>query len=139
MVPDNSAPFPSLADIERQHGIPADTYCGLTAEEMSRAVVAYHSGPRKPGEPVGYMPVGDVATRLSWLREEFGPDVDVERLRIQEQCFGARVSRALQVDWMLPDGEFDQAVSEGLRLRFPELSEDARRVIAANYSYSHAK
>lgn len=139
MVPDASAPFPSPADIERQHGIPADRYCGLTPEEMSRAVVAFYAGPRKPGEPIGYMPVGGVATRLGWLREEFGPDADVERIRLQEQCFGSRVSQALQVDWMLSDGEFDRAVSEGLRRHFPELSEDARKVIAANYSYSHAK
>jgi hypothetical protein len=30
-------------------------------------------------------------------------------------------------------------VADGLARHFPELTEDARRVIAGNYSYSHAK
>jgi hypothetical protein len=30
-------------------------------------------------------------------------------------------------------------VGEGLREHFPELTEEARQVIAGNYSYSHAK
>ena len=129
----------SLSDLERQHGIPADTYCGLSPEEMSRAIVAYHSGPREPGRPVGYWPVGSEETRLGWLRAEFGPAADVARIRLQEQFFGSRVSRALKLDWMLPNDEFDRQVMEGLRRHYPELTEDARRVIAGNYSYSHAK
>jgi hypothetical protein len=129
----------SSADLEQQHGIPPDKYCGLTSEDMSRAIVAYHAGPRKPGEPVGYMPVGSVETRLAWLREEFGPDADIERLRTQEQFFGGRVERVLHIDWMLPNDEFDRRVWEGLAKHFPELAEEARRVIAGNYSYSHAK
>lgn len=40
---------------------------------------------------------------------------------------------------MLPNDEFDRQVMEGIRRHFPELTEDARRVIAGNYSYSHAK
>lgn len=57
----------------------------------------------------------------------------------EEQFFGSRVSRALNLDWMLPNDEFDRAVMDGLRRNFPELTEDARSVIAGNYSYSHAK
>ena len=139
MRDETPAPTPSASDLERQHGIPADTYCGLSPEDMSRAIVAYHSGPRKPGKPIGYWPVGSEETRLGWLREEFGIAADVERIRLLEQFFGGRVSRALKLDWMLPDDEFDRAVIEGLRQHFPELTEDARRVIAGNYSYSHAK
>lgn len=45
MSDDSPVPVPSVADLERQHGIPADTYCGLSPEEMSRAIVAYHSAP----------------------------------------------------------------------------------------------
>jgi len=138
----NEDPSPSalsLSDLERQHGIPVDTYCGLSPEEMSRAIVAYHSGPREPGKPIGYWPVGSEEARLGWLRDEFGAAADVERIRLQEQFFGSRVSRALKLDWMLPNDEFDRAVTEGLRQHFPELTEDARRVIAGNYSYSHAK
>jgi hypothetical protein len=56
-----------------------------------------------------------------------------------EQFFGSRVSRTLKLDWMLPNDEFDRAVMDGLRQHFPELTDDARRVIAGNYSYSHAK
>jgi len=130
---------PSFADLERQHGIPADTYCGLSPDEMSRAIVAYHSGPREPGRPVGYWPVGSKETRLGWLQAEFGSAADVERIRLLEQFFGGRVSRALKLDWMLPNDEFDRQVMEGLERHFPELTEDARRVIAGNYSYSHAK
>jgi len=130
---------PGLADLEREHGIPPDTYCGLGPEAMSRAIVAWHSGPRRPGEPIGYWPVGSHETRMGWLREAFGPDADLERIRLQEQFFGARVSRALDLDWMLPDEAFDRAVAEGLARHFPELSDDARRVIAGNYTYSHAK
>jgi hypothetical protein len=104
---------------------------------LSRAIVAYHCGPRRAGESVGYNPIGSPETRLAWLREEFGPDADVERLRWQEQAFSAGVSRRLDLDWMLPDVEFDRAVVDGLSRHFPELSDDARRVIAGNFSYSH--
>lgn len=130
---------PTIADLERQHDIPAEKYCGLTPEDMSRAIVVYHSGPRRPDQPAGYWPVGSPETRLGWLREEFGPEADVERIRLVEQFFSSRVSRALSLDWMLPNQEFDRAVLEGLRQNFPELTEDARWVIAGNYSYSHAK
>jgi hypothetical protein len=125
--------------LERQYGIPPGKYCGLSPEDMSRAIVAYHSGTRRPDQPVGYNPVGSLETRLSWLRNEFGPDADIERIRLQEQFFSGRVSRALNTNWMLPDQDFDRAVGEGLREHFPELTEEARQVIAGNYSYSHAK
>ena len=59
--------FRSFADLERQHGIPPEKYCGLSPKDMSRVVVAYHSGPRRPGEPVGYTPVGSIETRVGWL------------------------------------------------------------------------
>lgn len=137
---DDSAASPqSPEDLERQHAILSDKFCGLTPEDMSRAIVAYHSGPAKPGRPIGYMPVGSLETRFEWLRDEFGPDVDIERIRLQEQFFGGRVDQALQLDWMLPNDEFDRRVWEGLALHFPELTEEARTVIAGNYSYSHAK
>lgn len=129
----------SLADLERRHNIPPDKYCGLTPSDMSRLIVAYHSGPRRDGEPIGYMPVGSIETRMGWLRNEFGPDADIERMRLQEQFFGGRIDQALQLDWMLPDDEFDRHVREGLARHFPELTDEARRVIAGNYSYSHAK
>jgi hypothetical protein len=139
MSEDPPISLPSLADLERQHGIPADPYCGLTPAHMSRAIVAYHAGPRRHGEPIGYCPVGSEQTRLGWLRDEFGPEADVDRIRLLEQFFSARVSQALQLDWLLPNDAFDHAVAEGLRRHFPELSAEARRVIAGNYSYSHMK
>ena len=117
---------PDFESLERQYGIPPDKYCGLTPEDMSRAIVAYHSGPRGPDQPVGYNHVGSLETRLSWLR-------------LQEQFFSGRVSKALNTNWMLPNQEFERAVEEGLREHFPELTEEARQVIAGNYSYSHAK
>lgn len=123
-------------DLERRHGIPPDTYCGLTPGEMSRLVVACHSG---PDLPVGYRPVASLETRDEWIRGVFGRDADVERLRTLEQFFGSRVSRRLTLDWMLSNDDFDRAVADGLREHFPDLSEDARRVIAGNYSYSHAR
>lgn len=131
--------LPWLDDLEREHGIPADLYCGLSPADMSRAIVAYHAGPRRPGEPIGYCPVGSAETRLGWLRDEFGPAADVARIRLLEQVFGARVSRALELDWLLPNDAFDRAVAEGLQRHFPELTADARGVIAGNYSYSHMK
>ncbi|MEI6240360.1 MAG: hypothetical protein WCR51_08215 [Planctomycetia bacterium] len=127
------------ADLERQHGIPPEKYCGLSPGDMSRAIVACHSAPRQPGQPVGFWPVTSVETQLGRLREEFGPDVDVERLRLLEQFFSSRVSAVLQLDWMLDNAAFDRAVHDGLLRHFPELTDDARRVIAGNYSYSHAK
>ena len=130
---------PTFEDIEREHSIPAATYCGLSPGEMSRAIIACHSRPGRPGETVSYWPVVSEEIRLGMLREEFGPDADVARIRIQEQFFSSRVSRALKPDWMLPAAEFDRHVVEGLRLHFPELSDDARRVIAGSYSYSHSK
>lgn len=104
---------------------------------MSRAIVAYHCGPRRAGEAVGYNPVGSPETRLGWLRDEFGPDVEVEGIRSQAQAFSSRVGAQLDLDWMLPDADFDLAVADGLRRHFPELSDEARRVIAGNFSYSH--
>lgn len=134
-----TSPAPSFADLERQHGIPPDKFCGLSPADMSRAIVAYHAGPRRHGEPIGYTPVGSPETRLGWLRDEFGSDVDVERILLQEQFFGSRVSRALALDWLLPNDAFDRAVVDGLRRHFPELTDEARLVIAGNYSYSHMK
>jgi hypothetical protein len=128
-----------FASLERQYGIPPDKYCGLTPEDMSRAIVAYHSGPRRPDEPVGYSPIGSQETRLGWLRDEFGPDADIKRIRVQEQFFSSRVSRSLKLDWMLDNQEFDRTVAKDLREHFPELTEEARNVIVGNYSYSHAK
>ena len=127
------------AEFERQHDVPADRYCGLTPADMSRAIVAYHGGPRRPDAPIGYWPVGEPATRLGWLREEFGPEADVARIRLLEQAFSARLDRLLALDWMLPAAEFGRAVSEGLERHVPELTADARRVIAGNYGYSHAR
>ncbi len=126
-------------ELERQHGIPPDRFCGLTAEVMSRAIVAYDCGPRKPGAPVGYNPIGGLEMRTGWLREAFGPDADVEMLRLRVQFFMGRVRDHVAVDWMLDNQEFDQAVWDGLALHYPDLSADARAVIAGNYSYSHAK
>ena len=128
-----------FASLEQQHRIPPDTYCGLTPADMSRAIVAYHSGPRRPDEPVGYQPIGSLETRLGWLRDEFGPDADISLIRLLEQFFSSRISRSLKLDWMLDNREFDRAVADGLREHFPELTEEARNVIAGNFSYSHAK
>jgi hypothetical protein len=129
----------TFADLEREYGIPPDKYCGLSPADMSRAIVAWNSGPPRPGCRPGYWPAAAPETRLQWLREEFGPEADVGRIRVLEQFFGGRVSRALAVDWMLPNDEFDRAVAAGLARHFPELSAEARGVIAGNYGYSHAK
>lgn len=126
-------------ELERQHGIPPDRFCGLTAETMSRAIVAYDCGPREPGDPIGYHPIGSLETRTGWLRDAFGPEADVESLRLKIQFFMGRVSEALALDWMLDNDAFDRAVADGLARHYPDLSDDARCVIAGNYSYSHAK
>jgi len=126
-------------DLERQYGIPPDRFCGLTADEMSRAIVAHDCGPRRPGEPIGYNPIGSPETRAGWLRDAFGPVADVEALRLRMQFFLARVREALKVDWMLDNDEFDRAVWNGLSTHYPDLTSDARAVIAGNYSYSHMK
>ena len=127
------------SELERHYGIPSDRFCGLTADEMSRAIVASDCGPRAPGEPIGYNPIGSEETRRQWLREAFGPDADVEAIRLRIQFFMGRVREALQIDWMLDNQAFDRAVCDGLARHYPELSSDARSVIAGNYSYSHAK
>jgi len=59
-------------------------------------------------------------------------------LIVDERVRGSR-DMALKLDWMLPNDEFDRQVLEGLARHFPELTEDARRVIVGNYSYSHAQ
>jgi len=106
---------------------------------MSRAIVAYDCGPREPGAPVGYNPIGGLEMRTDWLHEAFGPEVDVESLRLKIQFFLGRVSEALTLDWMLDNDAFDRTVADGLARHYPDLSDDARAVIAGNYSYSHAK
>lgn len=126
-------------EFEAQSGIPPDRFCGLTAGDMSRAIVAHDGGPRRPGEAVGYNPVGSPETRLGWLREEFGVDADVETIRLRVQFFGGRVDEALALDWMQDNDAFDRAVVDGLARHFPELTADARNVLAGNYSYSHMK
>lgn len=126
-------------DLERQYGIPPDRFCGLTADEMSRAIVAHDCGPRRPGEPIGYNPIGSPETRAGWLRDAFGSAADVETLRLRMQFFMGRVREALKVGWMLDNDEFDRAVWNGLSTHYPDLTSDARAVIAGNYSYSHMK
>jgi len=128
-----------IAELERRHGVGPDRYCGLTPAEMSRAVVACHSGPRRPGEPVGYWPAGSAETVEERLREEYGPTADVERLLVMVRFFDHRVAGTLGVDWQLSNEEFDHAVAAGLARHYPELTDDARRAIAGNFSYSHAK
>lgn len=132
-------PPSDVADLERRFGIPPEKFCGLSPEAMSLAIVAIHGGRRRPGEPAGYWPTVSVDAHLDALREAFGPEADVERIRLLEQFFGGRVSRAIAVDWMLPGEAFGRAVAEGLDREFPELTADARRVIAGQYAYSHAK
>jgi hypothetical protein len=126
-------------ELERRYGIPPDRFCGLDAETMSRAIVAHDCGPLGPGEAVGYNPVGSPETRLGWLRQAFGSEADVEQLRLRLQFFRGRISDALSLDWMLPNDEFDRQVVEGLARLYPDLTAEARTVIAGNYSYSHAK
>lgn len=128
-----------IAELERRHGIGPDRYCGLTPAEMSRAVVACHSGPRGPGEPVGYWPAGSTEIQTTRLREEYGPTADLERLLVMVQFFDHRVAQTLGIDWQLSNEEFDHAVAAALVRHYPELTDDARRVIAGNFSYSHAK
>lgn len=131
--------FPTRQEFERARGIPPDRFCGLTAAEMSRAIVAHGCGPREPGAAVGYWPAGSAETRRAWLREAFGSEADIEAIAVRLQCFLARVAEALEVDWMLDNEPFDRAVSEGLAALYPDLSADARSVITGSYSYSHMK
>lgn len=128
-----------IAELAERHRIGADRSCGLSPEEMSRAVVACHSGPRRLGEPAGYWPAGSEETRMEWLRAEYGPAADLERVRVAVQFFERRVAEALAIDWDLPNEEFDRAVAAALARHYPELSDDARRVINGSFSYSHAK
>jgi hypothetical protein len=88
---------------------------------------------------VGYWPAVSAETQAERLRGAFGPDVGVARLRVVLQFFEARVAEALQLDWKWPNDEFDRAVVAGLDRHYPELSSTARRLIAAAFSYSHAK
>jgi hypothetical protein len=126
-------------ELEMQYGIPEDRFCGMSAADMSRAIVAHDGGPRAPGEAAAYDLIGSTETRLGRLRAEFGPDADVETIRLRMQFFGGRVDEALALDWMLDNADFDRAVIEGLERHFPDLSADARTVLAGNYTYSHAK
>jgi hypothetical protein len=128
-----------IAALERRHKIGRDRYCGLTPAEMSRAVIVCHGGPRRPGEPAGSWPATSEATVMEKLREEYGPTADIERLRVMVQFFDHRIGTTLGIDWRLPREEFDHAVATGLARHYPELTDDARRVIAGNSSYSHAK
>lgn len=105
---DERPAYPTIAELERQHAIPPDRFCGLTPADMSRVVIACNSRPGAPGEPAGYWPIVSPEIQLDNLRAEFGPEADVARLRLLER-------------------------------HYPELSADARRVIAGGYSYSHAK
>ncbi|MFM7185595.1 MAG: hypothetical protein ACKO4Z_12605 [Planctomycetota bacterium] len=87
-----------IAELEARHRIGPDRYCGLTPEEMSRAVVACHGGPHRPGEPVGFWPGVSEEAKEAALREAFGSDADVERLRVMVQFFDHRLAKALAVD-----------------------------------------
>jgi len=128
-----------IAELEQRYQIGPGKYCGLAPDEMSRLVIASQGGPRRPGEPVGYWPAGSEETRLDWLRTEYGPTADIGRLRVIAQFFEQRLTQTLQVDWQLPDADFDRAVAAGLARHYPELSDEACRVIAGNHSYSHSR
>lgn len=128
-----------LAELVQRYNIGPDKYCGCAPAEIERMVVAHHAGTVEPGEPVGYWPAVSAETQAERLRGAFGPDVDVARLRVVLQFFEARVAEALQLDWKWPNDEFDRAVVAGLDRHYPELSSTARRLIAAAFSYSHAK
>ncbi len=131
--------YPSREELERQYGIPPDRFCGLSADEMSGAIVAYGCGPRKPGEPIGYWPASSADTRRAWLQEAFGADADAETLRLKIEFFMGRIDEVLKVDLALDNRDFDQAVWDGLARLYPDLSADARTVITGTYSYSHVK
>jgi hypothetical protein len=126
-------------ELETRYGIPPDRFCGMTAVEMSRAIVAHDGGPCEPGRPAAYTPVGSTETRLGWLREEFGPEADVRAIRLRMQFFGGRVAETLDLDWMQENAAFERAVAEGLEKNYPDLSAAARAVLAGNYAYSHWK
>ncbi len=59
-----------IAELEERYQIRSDRYCGLTPAKISRAVIACPSGPRRPGEPVGYWPARSEETRTEWLPAE---------------------------------------------------------------------
>ena len=126
-------------EFEAQHGIPPDRFCGLTASDMSRAIVAHDGGPPKPGQPVGYDPIASPETRIGWLREEFGPAADVDTIRLRMQSFLGRISGILKLDWMQDNQDFERAVAAGLETHYPDLSAAARAVIGGSYAYSHWK
>jgi len=128
-----------IAELAERHRIGPGKYCGLTPAEIDRAVIACHGGDPAPGEPVGFWPTVSEEARAARLREAFGPEADVERLRVAVQFFNTRVDEALAPDWALSAEDFGRAVAAGLARHYPELSDDARRVIAGNYAYSHAK
>lgn len=67
-----------------------------------------------PGTPVGSMPVGSEETRLGLLRETFGTACGTERIELQVQSFGSRVSRALKLDWMLPHEDVERPIAASL-------------------------
>lgn len=131
--------YPTRDQLEREHGIPPDRFCGLTADEMSRAIVAHDCAPHAPGQPIGYDPIATEEARIDRLREAFGPEADVAAIRQRLRFFLARVSEAVRVDWMLDDASFDRAVWDSLAAHYPDLSSDARNVIVGNYSYSHMR
>jgi hypothetical protein len=134
--PESEAP---RRELERRFGIPPDRFCGLDAATMSRAIIAHDCGPLRPGEAVGYNPIGSTETRLGWLRQAFGRDVNAEHLRLCVQFFHGRISEALPLDWMLPNDDFDRQIVEGLARLYPDLTPEARSVIAGKTSYSHAR
>ena len=59
-----------IAGLEQRYQIGSDRYCGMTPAKISRAVIACPSGPRRPGEPVGYWPARSEETRTEWLPAE---------------------------------------------------------------------
>lgn len=128
-----------LAEWIERYQIGPDRYCGWSPTEISRLVVADHARPAPPGEPVGYWPGVSEEAQAERFRAEFGPGVDVARLRAVLQFFEARVAETLRLDWQLPNDEFDRAVVSGLDQHYPELTALARQLIAAACSYSHAK
>jgi hypothetical protein len=128
-----------IRELKDKHQIPDERFFGLDAESMSRAIVAMMNGPMEKDRPVGFFPVVSREIHHQWIREAFGSAVNAERIQLQVDFFMGKLSDLIPVDWTLPDDQFAKVVREGLDREFPDLSEDARRVILANYSYSHTK
>jgi hypothetical protein len=112
------------------------TYGGLSADDLSRTIVAYDSGyPNPEGWPLGYVMWAPAKRRIGWVHDTFRGTRDAKAMARGRRLFLKQMATVMPVDWLLPGQVFIRSIEVGLTEHFPALSSDAREVLVARFNH----